>query len=85
MTCLQCVDAACVKVCPVEALVRNAATGAVEVISARCVGCGLCVVGCPFGHMHFDSERHVAVKCDLCGGSPKCAQFCPNRALETVR
>jgi Fe-S-cluster-containing hydrogenase component 2 len=81
MTCLQCVDAACVKACPVEALARSAATGAIEVNPRRCVGCGLCEKACPFGHMHFDREARAAVKCDLCAGSPACAQFCPNRAL----
>jgi Fe-S-cluster-containing hydrogenase component 2 len=82
MTCLQCLDAACVKVCPVEAIERNAATGAIEVNEQRCVGCSLCEKVCPFGHMHFDRETRRAVKCDLCKGSPACARFCPNRALE---
>ncbi len=82
MTCMQCVDAACVKVCSVQALIRNNYTGAIEVNRERCVGCGLCEAACPFGHMHFDREARRAVKCDLCGGKPKCAAFCPNGALE---
>ncbi|MBI5528128.1 MAG: 4Fe-4S dicluster domain-containing protein [Deltaproteobacteria bacterium] len=82
MTCLQCVEAACVAVCPVEALARNEATGAIEVHEGRCVGCSLCEKACPFGHMRFDPEAGLAVKCDLCKGEPMCARFCPNKALE---
>ena len=83
VTCLQCLEAACAKACPSEALVRNEATGAVELSVGRCVGCGLCQTVCPFGHMHFDSQRGHPLKCDLCQGQPTCAAFCPHQALET--
>lgn len=82
LTCLQCVEAACVSVCPTEALVRNEKTGAVEINEARCIGCRQCQAACPFGHMHFDRGRMLPVKCDLCGGAPACAAFCPYSALE---
>jgi Fe-S-cluster-containing dehydrogenase component len=81
VTCLQCVQAACVKVCPTQALVRSA-TGAIEIDAWRCIGCSLCAAACPFGHMHFDMQTHQPVKCDLCGGQPACAMFCPHNALE---
>lgn len=82
MTCLQCIDAACEKVCPVAALKRNELTGAIEVIDELCVGCGLCEAACPFGHIALDKESGSPLKCDLCGGNPACARFCPDRALE---
>ena len=82
LTCFQCDKAACVKVCPVEALSRNEETGAVEVDTGRCIRCGLCAVACPFGHMQSDPLSGIAVKCDLCGGDPACAAFCPTRTLE---
>jgi Fe-S-cluster-containing dehydrogenase component len=82
LTCLQCAEAACVKVCPTEALVRNAQNGAVEVNLDRCIGCRSCEVACPFGHMHFDRQNLIPIKCDLCGGAPACAAFCPYEALE---
>ena len=82
LTCFQCDEAACVKVCPVEALSRCESTGAVVVNQDRCIGCGLCSLACPFGHMQHDDHNGIAVKCDLCGGQPACAAFCPTRALE---
>lgn len=82
LTCFQCDDAGCVRVCPVEALVRNEATGAIEVIEGRCIRCGACAAACPFGHMETDRSTRIAVKCDLCKGEPACAAFCPTQTLE---
>jgi Fe-S-cluster-containing hydrogenase component 2 len=31
--------------------------------------------------MHFENLQHVAVKCDLCGGDPKCVKNCMAGAL----
>lgn len=81
LTCLQCHDAACVAACPMTALVRNPATGAVVLLEARCVRCGLCVAACPFGNMVPEPDAPPA-KCDLCGGAPRCVPFCPTAALE---
>jgi len=82
ITCFQCDDAACVRVCPVEALHRNEETGAIEVDGLRCIGCGLCSIACPFGHVRHTAQSEIAVKCDLCAGEPACAAFCPTKTLE---
>ncbi|MDJ0762607.1 MAG: 4Fe-4S dicluster domain-containing protein [Myxococcota bacterium] len=82
LTCLQCANAACAAVCPTDALKRNDATGAIEVIQDRCIGCSLCEAACPFGHLHFDKRKGLPLKCDLCSGDPACARFCPEKALE---
>ena len=82
VTCLQCEDAACVKVCPTAALVRCEKTGAIEVINERCIGCMMCTMACPFGNIHVEPANNQIVKCDLCGGDPACAKFCPTAALE---
>jgi anaerobic carbon-monoxide dehydrogenase iron sulfur subunit len=81
VVCLQCHDAACVAVCPTDALLRNIATGAVEVDLERCVLCRACVAACPFGNMVWDEPHHRVAKCDLCGGAPQCVPFCPTGAL----
>ena len=82
LTCFQCDDAACVRVCPTEALRRDERTGAILVLEPRCIACAACTVACPFGQIEMDSVRKVAAKCDLCGGDPACAAFCPTKALE---
>lgn len=83
LTCMQCEDAACVKVCPVAALARNPKTGAIAVAESKCIGCQACVSACPFGAIAM-LESQVAYKCDLCDGDPACVRFCPTKALEYV-
>jgi Fe-S-cluster-containing hydrogenase component 2 len=82
LTCFQCHEAACVKACPVDALLRCEDTGAIEVKEDRCIKCGACALACPFGHMENHRITHLAVKCDLCHGDPACAAFCPTQTLE---
>ncbi len=82
MLCLQCGTPACAAACQVGALARNPETGAVEVIQAKCVKCMQCVAACPFGNMHAEPSASGVFKCDLCGGNPKCAMFCPTKTLE---
>ncbi len=48
----------------------------------RCVRCMGCVVACPFGKIYLDPGNDTIVKCDVCGGNPACAMFCPTKALE---
>ncbi len=81
MTCVHCRDAWCMEVCPAGAISRNASTDAVEIDASRCIGCKMCMLACPFGTMHFDSENKVCMKCDLCGGDPECVKQCISGAL----
>jgi carbon-monoxide dehydrogenase iron sulfur subunit len=82
LNCLQCVNAACQAVCPTGALRRNEETRAIEHVEARCISCGLCEAACPFGHIYFDTQTGMPLKCDLCRGEPACARFCPHQALQ---
>jgi Fe-S-cluster-containing hydrogenase component 2 len=81
VVCLHCDVAACVAVCPTAALVRNDATGGVDFVERRCVKCRACAAACPFGNIVWDLAAERVVKCDLCDGAPRCAQFCPTEAL----
>ncbi|HPR64348.1 MAG TPA: 4Fe-4S dicluster domain-containing protein [Thermoanaerobaculia bacterium] len=84
IVCFQCVDAACVKSCNSNALIRNEATGAIDVDYSKCKNCKSCVAACPFGNMKWDDDFRIVHKCDLCGGDPQCVPFCPTGALEYV-
>lgn len=80
--CQQCDDAACVKVCPVEALYLNEETGVVEIDMEKCIKCQMCATACPFGNISIEPVTLNVIKCDLCEGDPVCAKFCPTKALE---
>jgi Fe-S-cluster-containing hydrogenase component 2 len=42
----------------------------------------MCITACPFGVISLHPEKHVAIKCDLCGGDPECVKHCPTGALK---
>ena len=67
--CTQCGE--CAKVCPTEAIKKNAkgaAAGAYYVDFAECNLCEACVPVCPEGVMFVRTElADTAWKCDLCG------------------
>jgi carbon-monoxide dehydrogenase iron sulfur subunit len=81
MTCQQCETAVCLEICPVAAIRRDPETRAVVVDETACLGCKMCVYACPFGCIHFEEQRRIAAKCDLCSGDPKCVQNCMASAL----
>jgi tetrathionate reductase subunit B len=80
--CNHCSTPACVQVCPVGATYQTA-DGAVLVDRTWCIGCGYCIMGCPYGVRFFHPVEHVADKCTFCyhrimnGKNTACAQACP--------
>ncbi|MCP4417270.1 MAG: 4Fe-4S dicluster domain-containing protein [Chloroflexi bacterium] len=81
MNCMHCSDAPCLEVCPTTATFRRP-DGIVDLNDDICVGCGYCVVACPyFARMISESDRllnmaldngsakssvGVATKCNFC-------------------
>lgn len=81
MACYHCDDYPCGQVCPTEAI-GKLENGWVEVTAAKCIGCKMCMLACPFGVMGYSTKLGVAQNCDLCHGEPQCVKFCAPGALE---
>ena len=84
LVCQQCDQPVCMEICPAGAISRDEKTGAVAIEEAKCVGCRMCMLSCPFGAISYIPEEKKLVKCDLCDGEPECALFCPWNAIEYV-
>ena len=88
MGCNHCLDADCVKGCPVEAYIKDPITGIVVHSADACIGCQYCVWNCPYSVPQFNPERGVVGKCDMCQGrlaeglEPACVNACPEHAIE---
>lgn len=92
--CRHCDPAPCLQVCPTGAITRDDRLGVVLVDPARCIGCAMCAVVCPFDVITFhplaggpSPATAVAVKCDGCverlerSETPACAEVCKVDAL----
>ena len=83
--CMQCDSPSCVAACPVNATYKQA-DGLVVIDPKKCVGCGNCVTGCPYGARYRNPTTRVADKCDFCSQrlavaeEPACVVTCPTKA-----
>ncbi|TAK31604.1 MAG: 4Fe-4S dicluster domain-containing protein [Chloroflexota bacterium] len=84
MVCMQCARPACEAVCPVKAITRQAATGAMVINDNACIGCRMCEMSCPFGMIFRETNSRRMMKCDLCEGDPQCVKFCQTKAIQYV-
>ncbi len=88
MGCNHCLDAECVKGCPVAAYTKDPVTGIVLHSADACIGCQYCVWNCPYSVPQYNPERGVVGKCDMCHGrledghEPACVNACPESAIE---
>lgn len=83
LQCRHCQDAPCMKACPSGALQRKEQTEVIVLNQAKCRGCWMCVMSCPFGAVLPSDSYKVAVKCDACIHMEEqaCVNACPTGAL----
>lgn len=87
VSCQQCADSPCVKVCPTGASYMGE-DGIVSVKQKLCVGCLYCLAACPYKVRFVNPVTKAADKCNFCkesrlirGESPACVDICPTKAL----
>lgn len=98
--CRQCVEPACVKACPVDAIRAGAKYGNVRMVDkTKCIGCGDCAEACPYVPSRAVVSDEKSRKCDLCanapyhwddaGGGPNgkqaCVEVCPVGAIKFTK
>lgn len=75
--CNHCEEPACVKVCPMGVIIKDADTGAVLSTFDNCISCGRCQDACPWGAPQYydpeyrsyaqsDTARPKMTKCTMC-------------------
>lgn len=76
--CMACDRAPCIKVCPMNARVRET-NGSVTTRTEVCIGCKACVYICPVGSPSVTPHTGRTMTCDMChddDGGPWCVAAC---------
>jgi len=85
-SCMQCDNAPCIPVCPVEANVRRK-DGVLTINTEKCIGCGECIEACPYNARYRNPKTEKADGCDFCtdriddGQIPYCVVSCSGEAM----
>jgi formate dehydrogenase iron-sulfur subunit len=86
--CMHCADPGCLAACPAPGAIVQYANGIVDFDQDQCIGCGLCMSGCPFDVPKFKPETRRVYKCTMCvdrtsvGLQPACVKACPTSCLQ---
>ena len=83
--CFHCADPPCVPCCPTGASIQRE-DGIILVDPNKCIGCGACIMSCPYGARTLNKELGITQKCTFCvdvieqGKEPYCVSTCHQRA-----
>jgi carbon-monoxide dehydrogenase iron sulfur subunit len=83
VSCRHCAEPKCMDACMAAAITFDAARGVVVHDEARCVGCWMCVMSCPYGAVRPGLKEKLPVRCDMCPDEkePACVRGCPTKAV----
>ena len=87
ISCNHCLHPKCAGICPVNAYVVRE-DGIVILDETKCIGCGYCAWGCPYGAPQYNPKTGHMTNCDFCfdsleqGLPPACVAACPLRVLD---
>jgi anaerobic dimethyl sulfoxide reductase subunit B (iron-sulfur subunit) len=87
VACNHCVHPKCAGLCPTGAY-EVRADGIVLLDTTKCMGCGYCAWGCPYGAPQYNPGAGTMSKCNFCvdnieqGLPPACVAACPMRVLD---
>jgi anaerobic dimethyl sulfoxide reductase subunit B (iron-sulfur subunit) len=91
VSCMHCLEPACLEVCPVGAISQRSKDGIVVVDRNACISCGACHEACPINVPQYGKDKAMQ-KCDMCVGQrttdtdvPPCVDTCPTKALTLVQ
>lgn len=81
--CQHCTFAPCVEACVTGSLIHEKGSSRVAHRPETCVGCGSCLLACPFNALKYDGKKERVTKCNLCfeEKAPLCVKACPSGAL----
>lgn len=88
LSCMHCLDPACVSACLVGAITKTA-EGPVIYDPDKCIGCRYCMLACPFHipRYEWNATKPFMRKCTMCydrleeNELPACVQACPHKAI----
>ena len=86
--CMHCTEPGCLIACPAPGAIVQYSNGIVDFNQDQCIGCGLCMSGCPFDVPKFAPKTRRVYKCTMCvdrvsvGLQPACVKACPTSCLQ---
>jgi DMSO reductase iron-sulfur subunit len=89
LSCNHCDSPQCLKACPVKAYTKRE-DGVVIHQHNRCIGCGMCIMACPYKVPQLNKHYKKVEKCHLCysrldnNEEPACVEECPAEAIDII-